>query len=60
MPAADLEFCGRRKKFMVRQFRAVVENGDRKIKLQRERRDRLRDVTGTGNPQFHRRETVSW
>jgi len=55
VPAADAQFHGGREKFVVRKFRAVVENGDGKIQLQRERRDGLRDMAGTGNPQFHRR-----
>ena len=55
MPAADPQLHVGRKKLVVRQFRPVVENGHGKIELQRERRDGLRDVAGTGNPQVGRR-----
>ena len=38
---------------VIRKFRAVVENGDGKIELLRQRGDGLGDMAGTGNPEFH-------
>src|SRR6185503_8985105 len=55
MPAANVKLGGRREILMIRQFLAVVEDGDGKIKLLSQRRDRLRDVTRTSDPQFNRR-----